>query len=424
MKNFIVLAICLCMILSGCGSAAEAPTQETLLENNDQVATESTAETDPIVETTKETEPPKKSVTIDDIVVYEDEKFKLTAKNIDFEDKYDVKVKFLAENNSDSTVAFLGNDFTVNGITMYGSFYIKLSPGKKANDFLEIRKDDLISRGVSEISTIQGQDCYIYDDDNSKKITDFQFKIETSIAGEYQQEIDRSGQTVFEKDGITIKYRGIVPGRFDEEEMEFFVENTSENNISVYVDDVSVNGFMVYGNMVANAYPNCVTYETVDFSSSDLEENDIETIEEVCITFYGYDQNAKKKVWTTDEIILGRTATTQANDPIDAFVDEIKQSLAYENLSITNSENVIAVSYWMDGLSNAVSMAASGDADKATLWDTFVENEIKQCNLVVEAIKEKGFDNYSVSWTIMDDLDETKSLLTVIDGTVTYNAAE
>lgn len=308
MKKYIALFLCLCMILCGCGSVKEEPTQETSLEETEPTTTALVVETDPIIETTKETEPAKKTVTIDEAVVFDNGDFKLIAKEIDFEDNYDVKVKFLAENNSDYTVAFIGNDFTINGITLNGSFYIKLSPGKKANDFIEINKEDLISRGINEIATIQAQDCYIYNDDNSEKVTDFQFSIETSIINEYQQEIDRNGQTVFEKDGITIKYRGIVPGTFGDEELEFFVENESDDNIFVYVDDVSVNGFMIYGNMVAHAYPHCVTYENMDFSSSDMEENDIASIEEVCVTFYGYNQNTRKKVWTTDEIILGRTA--------------------------------------------------------------------------------------------------------------------
>lgn len=131
------------------------------------------------------------------------------------------------------------------------------------------------------------------------------------------------------------------------------------------------------------------------------------------------------QVETTQETTQETTKYTEETiNPIDSFIAEIEQSLNYNNLSIAHSDNVISVSYWMDGLANAVSKAASGDADKAKLWDAFIENEVKQCNLVIEALKNNGFENYSVSWKIQNDIDKTKTLLTITDGEVTYNAAK
>ena len=83
------------------------------------------------------------------------------------------------------------------------------------------------------------------------------------------------------------------------------MENNTDVDFGVYVDDTSVNGFMVYGSMVAYAYSGCVTYEELDFLSSDMEENDIDSIEEVSFTMYAYNRE-NGKLWTTDEIIVGQ----------------------------------------------------------------------------------------------------------------------
>ena len=101
------------------------------------------------------------------------------------------------------------------------------------------------------------------------------------------------------------------------------MENNTDVDFGVYVDDTSVNGFMVYGSMVAYAYSGCVTYEELDFLSSDMEENDIDSIEEVSFTMYAYNRE-NGKLWTTDEIIVGQVPSeslplqpeeTQAKQP-------------------------------------------------------------------------------------------------------------
>ena len=92
---------------------------------------------------------------------------------------------------------------------MYCSFYCEVAPGKKANDSIDIDRDDLEKYGIKSIATVKGQDPYIYNKDDKETIARFQFSLETSISDGYVQEIDKSGQTIYDKDGVVIKYRGI-----------------------------------------------------------------------------------------------------------------------------------------------------------------------------------------------------------------------
>lgn len=315
MKKLIAFLICISLFLTGCG----APTAETQPETTE--ATPTTVATEAPTEAA--TEAPTEAVaaeegTIAETVVYDDGTFKLTAKEIDYSDDYSIKIKVLAENNSDKNVSFTGTQFSVNGITMYCGLHENVAPGKKSNGSIDITRENLEKYGIKSIATVKAQDAYIYNKDDKKTITRFQFSLETSISDGYVQEIDKSGQTIYDKDGIIIKYRGIETDWTDNEILSFYVENRTDSDINIFSDDVSVNGFMIYGSMVAHAYAGCVTYDGLSFLSSDLEENDIDSIEEVSFSLHASDSETKKRLWTTDEITVGRVPQQDATPNTEA----------------------------------------------------------------------------------------------------------
>ena len=437
MKRTIALLTFFCLLLSGCGASSNETAPATI--HSAQVTTYPSDE-EPFLAKEDTQFITGNGITIDETIVFDNGNFKLTAKEIDFSDNYDVKVKFLAENYSDNTISIVGNYFSINGITIYCNFYVELAPGKKANDFLEIRKEDLANVGIENIATIQAQDTYIYNKDLSKKILDFQFSLETSIVDGYQQKIDSSGQTVYNENGIVIKYRGIIPGTFGGEELEFYVENNSDSTIGVYVDNVSVNGFMVYGNMVAYAYPHCVTYETLDFLKSDLEVNDIDTIEEVSICFYGYDEDSNKKMWTSDEIKVGRSpfesiavATDTEHSPeastpiaIDTLAHAVESTLKsnFQNCEISYDETGLTADISTDGLASICSLSSQGNSEMDKNWSTVVDHTTALASKIVEVFRSYGYDNFVISVNIMNDQNPDNIILMTVNGSVVYNAGE
>lgn len=430
----LVLAICLCLSMAACGteessapSTTEASTASTVAAPTVTVSTE----TEPTEAEPLPTEAVSLDVTIDEQIVYENDSIKLTAKEIDFSDDRYIRVKFLAENNSDANISFIGNYFSINGITMYCGFYIEVAAGKKANGTLDLRIDDLEAVGIENIATVVARDVYIYDNEASETLTHLTFEIPTSIADEYTQTVDSSGQVVYDQNGIVIKYRGIVKDWTDEEVLSFYIENNSSPAVSIYTDDVSVNGFMVYGSMVAYAYPNCVTYEELDFSSSDMEENGIESIEEVSFTLWAYDDESNEKVWETEEITVGEfldsvTEENNENPPqaIDGMIKVVQNMLAYDNLSITHNGNDISVKYWVDGVSAALELAKAGNVEKADLWNDLVEGELTVYTSILNLFNTAGFEDISLSWDLLDDTDTSRSLLSIVGGEVVFNAAE
>lgn len=429
MKKVIVFLLCLCFVLSGCSASTAETRPETTEATPTTVATEAPTEA--------ETEAPTETVaalegTIAETVVYDDGTFKLTAKEIDYSDKYNIKVKLLAENNSDKTVSFLGSNFSINGITMYCSFYCEVAPGKKANDSIDIDRDDLEKYGIKSIATVKGQDPYIYNKDDKETIARFQFSLETSIADGYVQKVDKSGQTIYDKDGVVIKYRGIETDWSGDEVLSFYVENNTDVDFGVYVDDTSVNGFMVYGSMVAYAYSGCVTYEELDFLSSDMEENDIDSIEEVSFTMYAYNRE-NGKLWTTDEIIVGRVPseslplqpeeTTGDNALVEAAAAVVRKTISesMDNATVTCEGNTIVVDTWYPDLALAASKAVDGDSKCIEAWNSMVYNLSGLSNAIWQAAKELAGDDVSVLVNVKNDLNMENDLLIIFNDTVIYD---
>ena len=429
MKKLIAFLICISLFLTGCGASMAETQPETTEATPTTVATEAPTEA--------ETEAPTETVaaeegTIAETVVYDDGTFKLTAKEIDYSDKYNVKLKLLAENNSDKTVSFLGSNFSINGITMYCSFYCEVAPGKKANDSIDIDRDDLEKYGIKSIATVKGQDPYIYNKDDKETIARFQFSLETSISDGYVQEVDKSGQTIYDKDGVVIKYRGIETDWSGDEVLSFYVENNTDVDFGVYVDDTSVNGFMVYGSMVAYAYSGCVTYEELDFLSSDMEENDIDSIEEVSFTMYAYNRE-NGKLWTTDEIIVGWVPseslslqpeeTTGDNALVEAAAAVVRKTISesMDNATVTCEGNTIVVDTWYPDLALAASKAVDGDSKCIEAWNSMVYNLSGLSNAIWQAAKELAGDDVSVLVNVKNDLNMENDLLIIFNDTVIYD---
>lgn len=425
MKKLIAFLICISLFLTGCGASTAETQPETTEATPTTIATE--ALTEAATEAVADLEG-----TIEETVVYDDGTFKLTAKEIDYSDKYNIKVKLLAENNSDKTISFLGSNFSINGITMYCSFYCEVAPGKKANDSIDIDRDDLEKYGIKSIATVKGQDPYIYNKDDKETIARFQFSLETSISDGYVQEVDKSGQTIYDKDGVVIKYRGIETDWSGDEVLSFYVENNTDVDFGVYVDDTSVNGFMVYGSMVAYAYSGCVTYEELDFLSSDMEENDIDSIEEVSFTMYAYNRE-NGKLWTTDEIIVGRVPseslslqpeeTTGDNALVEAAAAVVRKTISesMDNATVTCEGNTIVVDTWYPDLALAASKAVDGDSKCIEAWNSMVYNLSGLSNAIWQAAKELAGDDVSVLVNVKNDLNMENDLLIIFNDTVIYD---
>ena len=83
-----------------------------------------------------------------------------------------------------------------------------------------------------------------------------------------------------------------------------YIENNSDKNIIVSTDNLSVNGYMVNGYLYSTVMSNKKAIETVILSSTDLEDNDIESIEDLALSFDIINADTWMNIFSTDEITV------------------------------------------------------------------------------------------------------------------------
>lgn len=271
------------VLLAGC---ADAPASDT-----DQP-------TKPAGTATTQPETPK-DVTIEQTVLFDEEGIKVTATGLN-KGFSGMELKVLVENNTAKNIAFSVDEFVVNGVTLSGFGYVEAAAGKKANDALTIYAAELKSAGIETIASIRGADGRIVDTDSYETLHSADFSLTTSEPDHIQQ-INDAGEVVFQVDGVTVISQ-ILADEWFGESVSLLVKNETEKDLIIRADNVSVNGFTIDGWLYDTVYSNTVRFCGLDMLSSELEENEITEIQEVCFTLKLIDPNTFETISQSDEI--------------------------------------------------------------------------------------------------------------------------
>ena len=274
MKKIIALLFALCVVasmLTACGGneqplSTSDPKQEALPTESES-APETTAPSAELVES----------------VVYDADGIKITATKLSKDDIWGCGVSFLVENNTDRNLSFSGDYFVVNGVTVYGMLYIDVAAGKKANGSVFFSHDELERAGISEFATISTYNARMVDTDNYDTVADVAFDLTTTLAGNYIQSIDESGEVIFDQDGVTVIAQ-IISDSFYGNVVQLFTKNNTGKDIIIQAENVSVNGFTIDAWMYDVVYHDSVRYCQMEIFQDSLDTNGIEEIEEVTFT--------------------------------------------------------------------------------------------------------------------------------------------
>lgn len=311
MKKYLacLLALAVLMLCTACFDGGENSTIKATQDNQepthsqDAPAHPTTAPTSgpavaPTETSTKPTEPDE--ITLAETVIYDDHGVKITVKGLT-DGWSGPELKMLVENSSDKNIVFSGSEFIVNGVTVSGYAHIDVAAGKKSNDTITLSADDLETAGIERIATIQGMDFHVYDSDSYVDMFDVPFALATSIANKFVQEIDDSGDVLFEKAGVTI-----IAKQLHEDWLGYtvvlFVRNDTGREVIINAENISVNGFTISGWLYDHVYADSVRFCEIMVSSSSLAENEIEKIDTVTFTINVIDPDTYDRIAESDEI--------------------------------------------------------------------------------------------------------------------------
>lgn len=301
-------------IVVGCGDTTSKENTQSSISISETTA-ESEAEVDSKEEEPeKETEPEKteesndkkdsEAATIEEQVLYDENDIKITATGLET-GMFGTDLKLLIENNSDTNYTVQSRNTSVNGFMIEPMMSVDVAAGKKANDTLSFMSSQFEECGVEKIANME-LSFHIFDTETwEENIDSSMISIDTSIADTYEQPVDDSGEVLVDTNGVKIVSKGLSENdSFWGPGVVVYIENNTEENITVQARDVSVNGFMVESSISQDVIAGKKAITAVQFFSQDLEANSITDIEDVELSFHVFNLESWDTIFDSDVISI------------------------------------------------------------------------------------------------------------------------
>lgn len=215
------------------------------------------------------------------------------------------EINVLVENNSDQNILITSDALSANGFMMpYASLYAEVAAGKKSNESISLLSSELEQASVETIADIQFyltiSDADSWDTLNTSDL----ITLETSAAG-YEQPVDDSGDVLYDAKDIKIVCKGLMKDYIWDGTVVFYLENNSNAPITVYAENVSVNGFMQDVSMWSDLRAGTKLFDgmyLLDLSNLELESMD--EIEEIEFSLRIINSDTWDTIVATDAITL------------------------------------------------------------------------------------------------------------------------
>lgn len=185
----------------------------------------------------------------------------------------------LAQNDSDRDVIVSTDLLSVNGYMVDCNLYADVPAGESQQAFLQLDSYALESAGITDIGQIAFY-LDIYDSQTYEDIAATELiTLETDIADGFAQPVDDSGWEMHIDDSLRMVYRDAVVSPYGECDLQFYLENLSDEQISVSTTLLQVNGQEVPGFLWAILRPETRAVDSLCIY--DLEELDITELSQI-----------------------------------------------------------------------------------------------------------------------------------------------
>ncbi len=244
----------------------------------------------------------KLDITIEEQVLLEKDGIKITAKEYVTDPIWGDGITVLVENSGTVSTTVTVDNLIINNYMISNLFSCTVAAGKKATETISFVSTDLEAADIINVGLVE-----IYFSAYDSDTFDTFFKsdacvIKTSAFDTVGATADTSGTELYNKDGIRIIGKSVNEDGFLGAEILLYIENNSGKNVTVSCDDLSVNGYMMTSLFASTVYNNKMAFDGITVLSSDLEENGIESIEEVELTFRLYDPDTYETISETEPI--------------------------------------------------------------------------------------------------------------------------
>ena len=295
-RMFTALIASAMLLLAGCSSGNSDPTNvasvDTAASNVGEAASEGS-----------ESAAEENAVTLDETVIYDGNDIKITATGIKEDSFFGPELNLLIENNGTQNIVVQPDYCLVNGYMMYGLMSSDVAAGKKNNDTMVFSGSTLKVCGIDQIADIRLRLTVIDSDSWMPLFKTDEITLQTSAAGTYTQTYDDSGEVIYDTNGIKVVAKS-ADDEFLGKGVVFYLENNTDRHVVVNGENISVNGYMMTDLFYADLAPQSHAVDILTLLSSDLQNNAIDTIEEVDLTLRITDYDSYDNIDTTSPITL------------------------------------------------------------------------------------------------------------------------
>ncbi len=291
----LTLALILVFSLSACGGSS---TQKPITDDESTQTSTADQSTTQESESTAETT----AVTIENTVLLDQDGLIITAKELVDDSIWGMGVKVLIENNTEENLGVQCNSLIVNNYMITDLFSCSVAAGKKANDTIYLSSSGLEAAGITTISDIVIS-FHVYDSDTYDTLFDTdEIELKTSAYGTVEQPVMDDGKELYNQDGIRIVGKYVDENSFWGAGVLLFIENNYGENITVQCDNMSINGFMVTPYFSCAVNNGRMALDDITIMSSDLEENDITSVDDIELVFKIFNPDTYQTIVETDPI--------------------------------------------------------------------------------------------------------------------------
>lgn len=250
-----------------------------------------------------ETEDVSENVYVEEQTLLEQDGVKITLKELEKENLMGPELKLLIENNSEQNLTIQTRETSVNGIMIESLFSCDVAAGKSANDGIAFMSSELEEAQINVLQNFE-LSFHIFNTETWDTVFDTDtIKISTNLDGSEEQAVDSSGVLLLEQNGVKITVKEADDqNSFWGADIYIYVENNTDKSITVQAASVSVNGFMVQPYFSCEVAAGKKSYDTITFMEEELKENNIESIDDMEVSFTVFDSDSFDTVLETEPL--------------------------------------------------------------------------------------------------------------------------
>ncbi len=228
-----------------------------------------------------------KSTVVQEKEIYHQDDLTVTVKGIDYSAISGPGLQLAFESKYNKDIIIQSPYAAVNGFMIRPGLSAEVAAGKTAEGTLTLPYFNLAISNITSLKKIEFA-LRIVEAKSYNPIAKTDLIIVNTSSDDGKETVcNETGQTAYDKDGVKITLQGVNTDRAfsDGAELMVYMCNDTDKSIAVQTDEVIVNGYDMTSAMNLTILPGKRAVDVVTFYKLDMEENDIEVIDSVKISF-------------------------------------------------------------------------------------------------------------------------------------------